>query len=104
MMEILNQVLQIGFFAAMIRLAVPLLLGTVGELFSERAGILNLGIEGIITLSAIAGFLVAYQTGNLWLAVHIFDRPRRRSTKMIGVSPMRQPRRCASNSISTRNA
>ncbi len=68
-MAILDQILQIGFFAAMIRLAVPLLLGTLGEMFSERAGILNLGIEGIITLSAIAGFLVAYQTGNLWLAV-----------------------------------
>ena len=37
----------IGLVAATLRVATPLILGTLGELFSERAGILNLGIEGI---------------------------------------------------------
>ena len=47
--EILGQVLQVGFFAAMLRIATPLLFATFGELFAERAGVLNLGIEGSLS-------------------------------------------------------
>ncbi len=54
--EILEQMLQVGFFAAVIRIATPLLLATLGELFAERAGVLNLGIEGIMLLGAMVGF------------------------------------------------
>jgi ABC-type uncharacterized transport system permease subunit len=68
-MEILDQVLSVGFFAAMIRIATPLLFATMGEMFSERAGVLNLGIEGIMLLGAMAGFSAAYFSGNLWLGV-----------------------------------
>ena len=67
--EILAQVFQFGFFAAMIRIATPLLFATIGELFAERSGVLNLGIEGIMLLSAMTGFSAAYFTGNLWLGV-----------------------------------
>jgi general nucleoside transport system permease protein len=67
--EILGQVLQVGFFAAMIRIATPLLFATIGELFAERSGVLNLGIEGIMLLSAMTGFSAAYFTGSLWLGV-----------------------------------
>jgi simple sugar transport system permease protein len=67
--EILAQVFQIGFFAAVIRIATPLIFATLGELFAERAGILNLGIEGIMLLSAMLGFSAAYFTGSLWLGV-----------------------------------
>jgi len=52
MSEILSQIFQVGFFAAVIRIATPLVFGTLGELFAERAGILNLGIEGIMMLAA----------------------------------------------------
>lgn len=67
--EILNQVFQVGFFAAMIRIATPLLFATIGELFAERSGVLNLGIEGIMLLSAMTGFSAAYFTGSLWLGI-----------------------------------
>lgn len=69
MNEILSQVFQVGFFAAVIRIATPLVFGTLGELFAERAGVLNLGIEGIMMLSAMAGFTTAFFSGSLWLGV-----------------------------------
>lgn len=67
--EILAQIFQIGFFAAMIRIATPLLFATIGELFAERSGVLNLGIEGIMLLSAMTGFTAAYFSGSLWLGI-----------------------------------
>jgi len=69
MSEILSQIFQVGFFAAVIRIATPLVFGTLGELFAERAGILNLGIEGIMMLAAMTGFSTAFFTGSLWLGV-----------------------------------
>ncbi len=53
----------------MIRVATPLLLATLGEMTSERAGVLNLGIEGIMLLGAMSGFTAAYFTGELWLGI-----------------------------------
>jgi simple sugar transport system permease protein len=67
--EILDQVLQVGFFAALIRVATPLLLATLGEMVCERAGVLNLGIEGIMLLGAMVGFSAAYFSGELWLGI-----------------------------------
>jgi simple sugar transport system permease protein len=67
--ELLEQILQVGFFAATVRVATPLLLATLGELFAERGGVLNLGIEGIMMLGAMTGFTVAYFSGGLWLGI-----------------------------------
>jgi simple sugar transport system permease protein len=67
--DVLDQILQAGFFAATIRVATPLLCATIGEMFSERAGVLNLGIEGIMLLGAMSGFTVAYFSGSLWLGM-----------------------------------
>jgi simple sugar transport system permease protein len=67
--EILLQLFQVGFFAALIRIATPLIFATLGELFAERSGVLNLGIEGIMLLSAMTGFTAAYFSGSLWLGV-----------------------------------
>jgi len=69
MTDILDQILQIGFFTAMLRVAAPLLLATLGEMFSERAGVLNLGIEGIMLLGAMTGFCAGYFSGSLWLGI-----------------------------------
>jgi simple sugar transport system permease protein len=69
MNEILSQLFQVGFFAALIRIATPLVFATLGELFAERAGILNLGIEGIMMLAAMTGFTATYFSGSLWLGV-----------------------------------
>jgi len=42
----------------------PLLLGTIGEIMTERSGVLNLGVEGMMALGAAAGFIVAFTTGS----------------------------------------
>jgi ABC-type uncharacterized transport system permease subunit len=52
-----------------IRVATPLLLATLGETFTERAGVLNLGIEGIMLLGAMVGFTTAWFSGDLWLGI-----------------------------------
>ncbi|MDI6860600.1 MAG: ABC transporter permease [Caldisericia bacterium] len=45
----------------------PLLLGTLGEIYTERSGVLNLGIEGLMAIGAISGFGITYATGNIFL-------------------------------------
>ena len=45
----------------------PLLLGTLGEIYAERSGILNLGVEGMMILGAFVGFVTAFVTKNPWL-------------------------------------
>ena len=55
-----------AFWVAVLRIATPLVLGTLGVLWCERAGVLNLGIEGIMVAGAFVGWLVAYQGGGLW--------------------------------------
>jgi len=47
--------------------ATPLLLAALGELVSERAGTLNLGVEGMMIMGAIAGFACAHTTGSAYL-------------------------------------
>ena len=69
MWGLVDQLFQVGFLAALVRIATPLLLATLGEMLSERAGVLNLGIEGIMLIGAMAGFSVAYFSGSLWLGV-----------------------------------
>ncbi len=54
----------VGLLAAAVRLATPILYAALGETFTERAGILNLGLEGIMLMGALAGFIGAYATGN----------------------------------------
>ncbi|WP_406856726.1 ABC transporter permease [Alsobacter sp. KACC 23698] len=69
MSDVLAQLMQVGFLAAIVRIATPLILATLGEMISERAGVLNLGIEGIMLLSAMTGFTAANLTGNLWIGI-----------------------------------
>lgn len=61
----------IGLIAATLRVATPLILGTIGELFCEKSGVLNLGIEGIMVIGAFTGFVVANITNSLWAGVLI---------------------------------
>jgi general nucleoside transport system permease protein len=58
-----------GLLGAAVRMATPILLGTMGEILSEKSGVLNLGIEGIMLMGALTGFLAARATGSLWLGV-----------------------------------
>ncbi|RDD53832.1 MAG: ABC transporter permease [Candidatus Korarchaeota archaeon NZ13-K] len=51
------------------RTAIPLLLACVGEIYAERSGVLNLGVEGMMAMGAAISFIVALQTHNAWLGV-----------------------------------
>jgi simple sugar transport system permease protein len=50
-----------------ILVSVPLLFAGLGELVSERGGVLNIGLEGMMLMGAYAGFVAAYHGGNEWL-------------------------------------
>ena len=54
----------ISFLYAAILAGVPLLYGTIGEILTERSGNLNLGVEGMMYMGAVIGFLAGYVTGN----------------------------------------
>ncbi|MET3857142.1 ABC transporter permease [Rhizobium sp. OAE497] len=54
-----------GLWAAILRIATPLIFGTLGALLCERAGVLNLGIEGIMTFGAMIGWLAVYHGTDL---------------------------------------
>lgn len=62
----LDILLTASLWAAVLRIATPLIFGTLGALICERSGVLNLGIEGIMTLGAMVGWLTVYQGGDLW--------------------------------------
>lgn len=59
----------VNLIAATLRVATPILLAAIGETFAERAGILNLGIEGIMFFGAFIGFFAADATGSLWIGL-----------------------------------
>ncbi|SHI97783.1 ABC transporter permease [Wenxinia saemankumensis] len=53
--------------ASLMVAATPILFAAIGELVVERAGVLNLGVEGMMITGAICGFIVAVQTGSPWI-------------------------------------
>jgi len=59
----------ITWLAASVRLAGPVLLASLGEIFDELSGVLNIGIEGTILLGAVTSFLVSMLSGNAWLGL-----------------------------------
>lgn len=69
MSEILDILLSTGFWAAAIRIASPLIFAAMGELICERAGVLNLGIEGIMVAGAFAGWMSVWSGTGLWPGV-----------------------------------
>lgn len=69
--ETLELLATVPFWVAVLRIATPLILGTLGVLLCERAGVLNLGIEGIMVAGAFAGWFTVYQGGGLWLGVAV---------------------------------
>lgn len=70
-MEAFDILLTASFWVAAIRIASPLIFATLGELICERAGVLNLGIEGIMTAGAFAGWFTVYAGGDLWTGVAV---------------------------------
>ncbi len=66
MNDALSLLLLPDFWVAVLRIATPLILGTLGVLLCERAGVLNLGVEGIWVAGAFVGWLAVYQGWPLW--------------------------------------
>lgn len=59
----------IAFLAAAVVAGTPLLFATLGEIITEKAGNLNLGVEGMMLLGAVAGFITGLRTGSVVLAI-----------------------------------
>ncbi|SDZ25076.1 ABC transporter permease [Herbiconiux ginsengi] len=68
-MSVLSAAFVTVFIATVIAQAMPLLLASVGETIGEQAGVLNLGIEGVMLIGAFSGFVVTLATGNFWLGM-----------------------------------
>ncbi len=68
-MEFIDILANQAFWVAVLRIATPLILGTLGVLLCERAGVLNLGIEGIMVAGAFTGWLTVFAGAPLWLGV-----------------------------------
>lgn len=59
----------VNFLAAAVLTGTPILFGTVGEIITEKAGNLNLGVEGMMSIGAICGFYAGYKTNSVILAM-----------------------------------
>ena len=71
MTDLLDILVNASFWTAVLRIATPLILGTLGVLLCERAGVLNLGIEGIMVAGAFTGWLAVHGGAPLWLGVGV---------------------------------
>jgi simple sugar transport system permease protein len=67
--DFFSQAVLVATVASGIRLAVPLLLASLGETFGQRSGVLNLGVDGQMLLGAFAGYYAVLQTGNVWVGL-----------------------------------
>ena len=61
----------IGLLNATLQAATLLFIAALGELITEKSGILNLGVEGMISIGAVSGFIAAINTGSLFFAIII---------------------------------
>lgn len=68
MSEILTETFIVGLLATSVGAATPLLLAGLAESVSQRAGVINVGIEGYMLMGAFSGYLFAHLTGSVWLA------------------------------------
>jgi ABC-type uncharacterized transport system permease subunit len=62
-------IINVGLFAAALRMATPLVYASLGGLFSERVGIINIALEGMMLTGAFSGVLATFGTGSPWLGV-----------------------------------
>ncbi len=69
MKDILNITFVITLLSASLRLSVPILLAALGGMYSERAGVVNIGLEGMMLVGAFAGVVGSYFSGSQWIGV-----------------------------------
>ena len=61
----------IGLFTAAIRAATSILFAALGEIYTERSGVYNIGLEGLMLCGALAGFMASYYTQNVWVGIAV---------------------------------
>jgi simple sugar transport system permease protein len=73
MWEVFQQLFQgtvfVGLLAATIRMATPLMIAGLGQIFAQSAGVLDLSVEGVMLVGAFFGFVGAFYAENLWVGV-----------------------------------
>jgi len=67
LIEILQLIFSVSFILTVVTASTPLLLAASGELVVERAGVLNLGVEGMMIVGAACGFAGAYMSGSVFV-------------------------------------
>ncbi|MBP7962125.1 MAG: ABC transporter permease [Caldilineaceae bacterium] len=67
--ELTTLAILVGIAHSGIRLATPYLFAALGEVFAQRSGVLNLGVDGIMLMGAFSAFYVVFTTGSPWLGV-----------------------------------
>lgn len=67
--DLFTSAVLVGILTSGIRLATPYLFASIGEMFGQRSGVLNLGVEGMMLMGAFAAFYVTLTYGNPWLGL-----------------------------------
>jgi simple sugar transport system permease protein len=71
MSDIFTRTVIIAMVASGVRLAVPLLIASLGEMYGQRSGVLNLGVDGIMLLGAFSGYYAVLQSGTVWYGLFV---------------------------------
>lgn len=69
MQEFFNIVFSVGFGYSILRVTTPILFAALGALISDKAGVINIALEGIMLISALIGVIVSAGTGSVWVGL-----------------------------------
>jgi simple sugar transport system permease protein len=68
-MNLLERIFDISVIGATLRMATPLIIAGIGGMFSERSGVINIALEGMMLLGAFFGVVITYYVGSPWLGI-----------------------------------